>query len=538
MRYYDGRFEHDTALIDTLFNQLQRHTAIRKAAQVGSTRASVLLGLGELANSQEFREVLLTARNNPDSAQTKRVNAHFLRLLSLVGGCVPFSPFERATNDTTGNWGFKNPLWNSAALALRMVNKWNRSDIIFQQKRCSQNDLPETVRSCARGRLTLSNSYPALSARVFERCTRQIFNDIVLCKVSSDTRLSRNYSSRIAGAFGTIAVHAAVVEPQADGRLHIHISLFGSKFNPALLSRMMSSPKLCNRAAKWLESVWCSSNVHEWRNNCFAQLGKLPKAFEIPLPDAPADFTAFLHAAQMRAASTNFHAHTSTCFKGKRGKYMSSLARPAGVFEGVTGPLVVIRERKGNISLGVLPVVSGHGLRPYMINSIEDDYSYDDGQAFRSHCEGQPAPDTSAVETILLLAVGTGSHTNASVIDGQDSGDMIEECQQAYMTKDEPSLKGAASALLSTAEHNLKYPSRADDAHSDLRIGKYLATRTINRFSGSHEGDGLCDHRPSIAHFERFVLVYFPYTLADYLKRMRRGKPDCKPKHKRDNSCG
>ncbi|KAF1776697.1 hypothetical protein JG687_00001090 [Phytophthora cactorum] len=92
-----------------------------------------------------------------------------------------------------------------------------------------------------------------------------------------------------------------------------------------------------------------------------------------------------------------------------------------------------------------------------MINSIEDGYSYDDGQAFCSHCEGQllweirrPATDTSAVETNLLLAARTGSHANASVINGENSGDMIEEYQQAYMTKDELSLKGAASALLST----------------------------------------------------------------------------------------
>ncbi|KAG6973078.1 hypothetical protein JG687_00001091 [Phytophthora cactorum] len=109
MRYYDGRFEQDTALIATLFNQLQRHTAIRKATQVGSTRASVFLGLGELANSQEFREVLHTARYNPESAQTKRVNAHLLRLLSLVGGCVPFSLFERATTRPK-ILGFKSPL--------------------------------------------------------------------------------------------------------------------------------------------------------------------------------------------------------------------------------------------------------------------------------------------------------------------------------------------------------------------------------------------------------------------------------------------
>jgi len=91
------------------------------------------------------------------------------------------------------------------------------------------------------------------------------------------------------------------------------------------------------------------------------------------------------------------------------------------------------------------------------------------------------------VENKLILAALTASHTNSSFFNGEDSGDMIEEYQQAYMTKNDAALKGAVSVLLSAVYPNLTYPSRADDSQSDVRIGKYLATSTVNSFSGARE---------------------------------------------------
>ncbi|KAF1789963.1 hypothetical protein GQ600_21604 [Phytophthora cactorum] len=90
MLYYDGRFEKNTMLVATLFNQLQRHTAVRRAARIGSSRAMVLEKLGRLANSDDFRSVLLKAKADPDSLKVKRVNGYLLRILSLIGGSIHF----------------------------------------------------------------------------------------------------------------------------------------------------------------------------------------------------------------------------------------------------------------------------------------------------------------------------------------------------------------------------------------------------------------------------------------------------------------
>lgn len=97
MWYYDERFEKNTMFIAALFNQLQRHTSVKRAAKIGSTQANVLTRLGNLANSDSFRECLIKAIQDPNVVASKRLNASLLHLLSTISECVPFSPFEWAS---------------------------------------------------------------------------------------------------------------------------------------------------------------------------------------------------------------------------------------------------------------------------------------------------------------------------------------------------------------------------------------------------------------------------------------------------------
>ncbi|ETL90298.1 hypothetical protein L917_10960, partial [Phytophthora nicotianae] len=96
LRYWDGRFERSVTFTTMLFNQLQRHAAVRKAARVGLTHGRTMAKFGRLISTEKFKRELEFAKSNPDSREAGRMNASLLRLLALVGGSVPFSPFERA----------------------------------------------------------------------------------------------------------------------------------------------------------------------------------------------------------------------------------------------------------------------------------------------------------------------------------------------------------------------------------------------------------------------------------------------------------
>ncbi|EGZ07446.1 hypothetical protein PHYSODRAFT_306618 [Phytophthora sojae] len=289
-KYYDGRFEEDVVFVATLFNQKQRLAAVRKAAYVCVTHGKALLKLAKLANDDGFKQQLLDAQSNPTSTSAKMLNAQLLRVLSIVGEPVPFSPFEIAS---------ARP--NLAALSCRygLAHHWTtlvprehddlRLHRIAQLRKLKQWNQPDS------------------------------------------TRVSRDFDQREAGAFGKVAAFGAVVEPQNDGRLHAHMTVYNSTWSLELLTRLIPSPRLCEKAARWLDT------------------STLLRPCEMEVPSAQTAYNRFKLVAERCAAATNFHRHSATCLKGKQGRFRCRLSRPAGVFEDDTRPieLRLIREGTG-----------------------------------------------------------------------------------------------------------------------------------------------------------------------------------------------
>lgn len=56
-----------------------------------------------------------------------------------------------------------------------------------------------------------------------------------------------------------------------DGRLHVHICVYGSKWTPELITRVSCSPDLSAEVGLFLDSVCCTKfdqSVHEMEANC------------------------------------------------------------------------------------------------------------------------------------------------------------------------------------------------------------------------------------------------------------------------------
>ncbi|KAG6944506.1 hypothetical protein JG688_00017042 [Phytophthora aleatoria] len=58
MHYWDGRFEKSVAFTAMLFNRLQRHAAVQKAARVGVTHGKTMEKFGRLINTARFKKAL------------------------------------------------------------------------------------------------------------------------------------------------------------------------------------------------------------------------------------------------------------------------------------------------------------------------------------------------------------------------------------------------------------------------------------------------------------------------------------------------
>jgi hypothetical protein len=77
------------------------------------------------------------------------------------------------------------------------------------------------------------------------------------------------------------------------------------------------------------------------------------------------------------------------------------------------------------------------------------------GEFLRPHISGpivweqfRPEVDGMFIETNTLLSGLTASHRNSSVMNEEDAGDLVDEYQQNYMTKEGAGLKNEAAVML------------------------------------------------------------------------------------------
>ena len=385
-KYYDGRFE-DSIWISTMFNQKQRHACIRKSAKLGISKPEALEKFAKLANCKDFREKLIKARDNPILAESKALNTKICRILSMVGKAVPFSPFERiATRPmlqamrlrysaaSVFHTGAPPEFEDATVLRLSLIKQFNDPNCKLSQSGFERKDLPESVLKDAGKRMYLTKSRPILAAQSFMRIQRLLDTDIIMAPSTYDTKISRNYTERKRGAFGAVAAHNTVVEPQAAGRLHWHKMIYLSALTPTLLSRLSAGPtEVVDKVASFLQSLTCTTlttDIYKWgstgwdQNHEWVQCpdnATRPRAADIPVCDAQDDYEGYLDGAMKKCLLTNMHTHGFTCEKTRKGKWMCRLALPRGVHDNPTTPLLIQADSLGDMKKGI----------PSKLNSIE-----------------------------------------------------------------------------------------------------------------------------------------------------------------------
>jgi hypothetical protein len=253
-KYYDGRFASSIMFVATLFNQMARHQCVRAGSKVAMSHIKALEMLGDLANSAALRRKLEWARDNASTPAAKRINAQILRIISMVGATVRFSPFERAATRSKLpaariRYGISAhfvtgapPEHDSLALVrTALMQHWNDPKSALGKAGVTWEDIPEKYRASSFERLQLARERPDLRARVFEQALKTFLIDIVRCPESKHTRLSRDYLMRERGAYAETAAISATLEAQQEGRMHWHMLLYSSVLTPDLLTRLGKS---------------------------------------------------------------------------------------------------------------------------------------------------------------------------------------------------------------------------------------------------------------------------------------------------------
>jgi hypothetical protein len=95
-----------------------------------------------------------------------------------------------------------------------------------------------------------------------------LFEAIIGCKTSLETRRSHDYFQYDQCAYHCIAAFNGVIEPQQDGRLYWHIMLYSSVLSPELHEKAaaVSSIALHTQIGKMLNSITCTTvpcDIHQ-----------------------------------------------------------------------------------------------------------------------------------------------------------------------------------------------------------------------------------------------------------------------------------
>ena len=550
--YYDGRFE-DAELIASGFNQLQRSSCIRRSAKISVKQKKNLNNLGNLANSLIFRKQLLWAHDNPHSQKAKVLNAKVCRVLSMIGSSVPYSPFERsATRPKLAATGYRYgaPAYfvtgtaefeDLAVLRPCIISKWNDPECPISKRGFQRSNLPVEF-SDVGARQRISLTHPMATALAFHHKLDLFLNYIVCCPSTLSTKCSRDFSMREKGAYGEIVAINGVIETQANGRLHWHMSLYASVLTPHLLTRLVCAPPyIRDWVSQMLDSIICTrvpKDSHDWLKGvrvCCDDFSKRVRASDLIVPAAKDKFQEFLDIARKKALLTGMHSHTKTCEKGKKGQSMCRMGMARGVHARRTCPLIVSIHAHGIPEEGKRPKISGLDIDQATVDMLLAPKQPILGLIERPHPHGpiiweleRHECDKYFVECNLIAVNLLDCHNNSQPITGEASGAAVEEYQMNYMVKEGAPLKHAASIMLAALDHIQSFPSEAEDAGQVERTGKHLAQRTVNAISGSNQwalplmASALLGNRSHITS-ETFRYV-FAHDNVSYLEQCERSK--------------
>jgi hypothetical protein len=95
MQHFSNRFQRDAGLLFVLANQVQRHTVLRSVnAVVRQPRSEEFI---ELVNDPNFLQILMAARDKPNSKEGRKVLKLIMPLLATAARPVPWGAVERGS---------------------------------------------------------------------------------------------------------------------------------------------------------------------------------------------------------------------------------------------------------------------------------------------------------------------------------------------------------------------------------------------------------------------------------------------------------
>ena len=351
LRQFTTSFAHERGFLFTAVNQRQRHDAARATAARVRVDPDSFQQFCNSTADQNFKELSIKAVANPTGKEAKQVLATCSKFMKLAGKSVPFSPAARDAGMTKlyafcQYFGMPGAYLTFApddvhqVLGIRLCyasidnNSFPANGASLLSALMNGETFFETSIKIGEPDLhVLMNSNPVAAAEIFNRIQNAVYEHLLGVKPDDYSRKTVPLGNNLRGVFGkTIAVFS-VVETQARISLHGHSAVWAS-LPPRVIQQYAADPIRITAIIKCLDGMFSAQlplDIHAAGLARRLRGERVTRYTYTPSPDPSTQITQFTARSNIIQDNVGCHQHSATCEKGKPGKCMCRLCRPAAL---------------------------------------------------------------------------------------------------------------------------------------------------------------------------------------------------------------
>ena len=472
LRQNDGRFATDHRFLFLLFNQLQRHQAIRAVTSRLKVQDDHRLEVESIINDTAFQTQLASIQNNIELQKNSWFLAKVHKLLRFVefsSARVPYTNSEAKDNlsklygmiiryGLPSFWLTVSPAIHESPLALKLILHRNGSG-------ATTTDVTTGIQLLAKN--------PVVAAETFHRMTDAVLEHLLGFQLN----LRRSTFEKSKGCLGSLTAYFLVFEAQGRGALHHH-GLYWGSVPPIIFQLFAHDSEIVQELSRYLDATLRASFPQEYFEiHDKLQSGRIrvrPAQSESPLPSS----TDAWYARYREAGPTmHIHTHAETCHKGKYGQCRMAFPQP---IQPTTRPI--------QLSGSKAHVIASDSIDPPSIPSPStylNPFPRGDNRVIKWELARPTMRDRDVVSHPPVLACALGCNVQASHLGAKEDAKSCVFYMTGYACKGATKLAATVSPLnwarIRLAEHRQESQDDIDNP------AKLFLHAFLNKLNGAAE---------------------------------------------------
>lgn len=501
--FYDQRFAQEPGFLFYTFNNLMRMKAIHNVNLHLSSDSEIANAFLRIVNAPGFDQQLMEALVDPLCKESKLLLSKLLPLIRITSSKLPWSPFQRQ-NMLPFLYAMSQQ-FNAPYLYLTTApHPMDDAFTLRLATRSSEPDLPADLLNDTQRRSDIITRNPVDHAVGFHHRMCFYFSTLLGTPWEGDIRKSVSLLDRKRGAWGPVTSASAAVETNARASLHAHITATVSGVTPTTIPFHTSDEGYLTKLASYTDAIsqahFTDSVINEdddrrldllfdIETNAADRKAHLPPRFGLEdILEDPIDWQEVVEQGERIGVVLGDHRkHHKACYHKNKKRHQAR--RPCHCRMGYERPIhpatAFLQIEADGTSFNVLDDIDPPPVADFSVLS----YPLDPEDS-RVLIYSIARPTVRSVSQVPINPLCTVVNRCSSCDEVNGSGSQANSAifyQLKYITKNDHELAHSISVYRQAWEAMQQFPSKADDAGTELRNAKYFATKVLNKGTAAAE---------------------------------------------------